>query len=69
MNTHTLNHNFLSSAKAEIWKLTVCIVVNGEIDLNWTMPNARTHTHTQTHTHTHTHTHIHTCLHTHTHTH
>ena len=24
-----LNHNFLSCAKAEIWALTVCIVVNG----------------------------------------
>ena len=25
-----LNHNFLTCAKAEIWALTVCIVVNGE---------------------------------------
>ena len=25
-----LNHNFLKCAKAEIWDLTVCIVVNGE---------------------------------------
>ena len=29
MNTH--NHNFLSCAKAEIWDLTLCIVVNDEI--------------------------------------
>ena len=26
-----LNHNFLTCTKAEIWALTVCIVVNGEI--------------------------------------
>ena len=25
-----LHHNFLTCAKAEIWALTVCIVVNGE---------------------------------------
>ena len=25
-----LNHNFLTCAKAEIWALTVCILVNGE---------------------------------------
>ena len=25
-----LNHNFLTCAKAEIWALTVCVVVNGE---------------------------------------
>ena len=30
MNTHILNYNFLSSAKAEIQDLTVCIVLNGE---------------------------------------
>ena len=29
-NTDILNHNFLTYAKAEIWALTVCIVVNGE---------------------------------------
>ena len=28
--TDILNHNFLTCAKAEIWALTVCIVVNGE---------------------------------------
>ena len=30
MNTHTFNHNFQSSGKAEIQDLTVCIVINGE---------------------------------------
>ena len=30
INRHILNHNFLTCAKAEIWALTVCIVVNGE---------------------------------------
>ena len=28
--TDILNHNFLTCAKAAIWALTVCIVVNGE---------------------------------------
>ena len=30
MNTPILNHSFLGCVKAEIWALTVCIVINGE---------------------------------------